>query len=1859
MKDVSGIRIAIDRGGTFTDIHASIPGREDVVLKILSVDPSHYSDAPTEGVRRILEIANGRPYPRDEPIDLRQVEVLRMGTTVGTNALLERKGARSALLITKGFKDLLKIGTQSRPDIFDLSVARPALLYEAVVEIDERITMKSWTENPRKQETASTIEETADLRKGLTGEFVRILKSPDSTTVQSQLLELWAKGYRSLSVVFLHSYLYPQHEQMVGRLAREMGFQVVESSSLQPMIKAVPRGNSATADAYLAPVINAYIQSISKGFKGGLGSAGCRCEFMQSDGGLVDYSKFGGLKSILSGPAGGVVGYAQTTWDNEERKAVIGFDMGGTSTDCSRYAGAYEHVFETTTAGVAIQSPQLNINTVAAGGGSMLFWRDGLFVVGPESAGAHPGPACYRKGGPLAVTDANLFLGRIQAEHFPHIFGPNEDQPLGVDIVTQKFTELASQINKDNQALGRVEFSPEEVALGFLRVADEVMARPIRTLTEARGFQTSDHILASFGGAGGQHACSLARALDISRVVIHKYSSILSAYGLSLADVVHEAQRPAALVYGTETSQEIRRVLNDMTDGVTKQLVDQGANPNRIRHEVYLNMRYEGSTTALMIQKPVDADNWDFLTRFEQRHDAEFGFRFPEKRVLVDDFRVRGSSVSGSPVGQSPFQQLKVVEKDNVARLPVPKEKRPICFDARGRVDTPVYLLTDLDEGARVSGPALILDATLTILVTPKSVATVLNTCLVIDLEPEAKEGEEDVSMASNTLTLSVDPVQLSIFGHRFMSIAEKMGQTLQKTAVSTNIKERLDFSCAIFSPDGGLVANAPHVPVHLGSMQFAVRYQHERWKGQLQEGDVLVSNHPSCGGTHLPDITVITPVFDNSEIVFYVASRGHHADIGGTLPGSMPPNSKYLWEEGAAIEAEKLVSGGVFHDEIVTRLLLQEPAQHPGCSGTRCLSDNLSDLRAQVAANARGINLVGALIKETSLPVVQMYMYAIQDTAERAVRDLLRSIYKDRQGAPLKAIDYMDDGTPIALTITIDGDTGSAVFDMAGTGPQVYGNTNAPVAITHSAIIYSLRCLVASDIPLNQGCLAPVSIKIPPNSILAPGKGASVVGGNVQTSQRIVDVVLKAFGACADSQGCMNNLTFGMGGKVHGDQAGGRKDDTQTAGFGYYETIGGGADPEVFEKRYPCVLREFSIREGSGGTGLHRGGDGIIRDIEFTEPVQVSILSERRTRAPRGAAGGGDGVMGTNLWLIWNIKTRLRETTSLPSPASGAERERQPCSRCRKAGVDCLRAGSGEKQRPVPKSYVHALESQVASLEIFIHKLASSDDQQREQMLKEFVPGESAIPCEVDGTASQLHRGEVDQSMSLARTHAGQLRRTRAGSSAHFYGGTSLFHLHLDGSSIPSVETCSLATTTSPPTMDIVLNQSECHGDIPECSDWPRLGFKYQPHDEVPRRLMVAFFKHQYQYNMCLYREYFLRDYDLCEGRYYSDLLLWAICAVAAVATRESQLCDIFTAQAQLLLYASLDSPNLTLLQALILLGQLEIGRGRASKGWLYCGMAFRLAHEMGLHLDPNNWDDAKELNIEREILRRVYWGAFIVDKQLSLYFGRPPALYPQESDVLGIVRIPYPPDWARLLDTYMAPGTSVTAFEDGIGLVNALTSRAELCPIVHTMITEVFENRRRSNRDNAVVAATVGKIHVSLTKWLAGLPSRLHWNQWTMGQLPPYVYHLHLYFHTIMIILHRPPRQLIKKPALDANSEDVEICYESLGAILRLLRSYSRYYPYEHLPLDFVHTLSTAAGTILMRRHSEDLPWDDAETSRSLDLVLQAMESIQDTWPCMKEIYQGILNARSTAASSMPNMTPAMNFDFFTNDIEIFDTN
>ncbi|KIW43226.1 hypothetical protein, variant 2 [Exophiala oligosperma] len=1249
---------------------------DDIIIKLLSEDPSNYKDAPLEGIRRLMEKFTNKEIPRGEALDTSKIESIRMGTTVATNALLERKGEKMALVVTRGFKDCLEIGNQSRPKIFDLAIRRPDVLYRKVVEVDERVTLEDYAEDPVRNQTKVDAKHedyrNSDLVKGLSGEAVRILQRPEENKIKESLKALYDDGFRSIAVCLMHAYTFPDHEALVGRLAKEIGFQHVSlSHELMPMIKLVPRATSACADAYLTPAIKKYISGFQAGFEGGLGtesvkkeegSKGARCEFMQSDGGLVDVDKFSGLRAILSGPAGGVVGYALTSYDPDTKTPVIGFDMGGTSTDVSRYGqGRYEHVFETTTAGVTIQSPQLDINTVAAGGGSRLFFRNGLFVVGPESAGAHPGPACYRKGGPLTVTDANLFLGRLLPDFFPKIFGKNENEGLDPEASRKLFEELTKDINSQT---GK-DMSADEVAYGFVKIANETMTRPIRSLTEAKGHDTSQHRLATFGGAGGQHAVAIAESLGIRQILVHRYSSVLSAYGMALADVVDESQVPESHVWDLNggNREGLKSKMNDLKERSRKRLRDQGFSDDAIEYEEYLNMRYRGTESALMVIKPsaeeakelYSGDDWAFGAAFVRQHEQEFGFTLPDRDIIIDDVRVRGIGKSFRGMSETADQQLKEIKpKDVVGDKAFSTSK--VYFEG-GRVDTKIYKLEDLDVGTRVKGPAIIADGTQTIIIPPSASALVIETHVVINI------GEEGSSNKANAK--EVDPILLSIFAHRFMAIAEQMGRALQKTSVSTNVKERLDYSCALFDSAGGLVANAPHLPVHLGSMSTCVRTQAEIWKGKLKKGDVIVSNHPEYGGTHLPDITVVTPAFSPSgEIVFYVASRAHHADIGGILPGSMPPHSRELFQEGAAIKSEKLVSEGKFDERRITELLYDEPAQYPDCSGTRCLADNINDLKAQIAANQKGINLISTLIEDYGEDVVQFYMHNIQDNAEQSVRTLLKEVSKRFEGKDLQAVDYMDDGSPICLRITIDGEKGEAVFDFEGTGPEVYGNINAPEAVTYSAIIYCLRCLVDQDIPLNQGCLKPVEVKIPAGCFLSPSEKAAVVGGNVLTSQRVTDVVFKCFEACAASQGDCNNLTFGFGGN--------RKSESEQKGFGYYETIAGGSgagkdwegtsgvhthmtntritDAEVFERRYPVILREFSLRAGSGGSGQHKGGDGVVRDIEFRIPVQVSILSERRVYRPYGLHGGGDAQCGKNIWV--------RKIKKVTSRGSGGEHE-------------------------------------------------------------------------------------------------------------------------------------------------------------------------------------------------------------------------------------------------------------------------------------------------------------------------------------------------------------------------------------------------------------------------------------------------------------------------------------------------------------------------------------------------------------------------------------------------------------------------
>ncbi|XP_036686028.1 5-oxoprolinase isoform X5 [Balaenoptera musculus] len=1098
---------AIDRGGTFTDVFAQCPGGHVRVLKLLSEDPANYVDAPTEGIRRILEQEGGMLLPRDRPLDTSRIAGIRMGTTVATNALLERRGERVALLVTRGFRDLLHVGTQAREDLFDLAVPMPEMLYEEVLEVDERVVLY------RGEPGAGTPV------KGRTGDLLEVQQPVDLGGLRGKLEGLLSRGIRSLAVVLMHSYTWAQHEQQVGALARELGFTHVSlSSEAMPMVRIVPRGHTACADAYLTPTIQRYVQGFRRGFQGQLKDV--QVLFMRSDGGLAPVDSFSGSRAVLSGPAGGVVGYSATTYRVEGGHPVIGFDMGGTSTDVSRYAGEFEHVFEASTAGVTLQAPQLDINTVAAGGGSRLFFR------------------------------------------------------------------------------------------------------PLR---------------------GGARVC---RSPPWPRLLPQRHSGLLSALGLALADVVHEAQEPCSLPYAPETFVQLDQRLSRLEEQCVDALRAQGFPRAQISTESFLHLRYQGTDCALMVsahQHPATACSpraGDFGAGFVERYMREFGFTIPERPVVVDDVRVRGTGHSGLRLEFVPKAQSGPPRVDKMTR----------CYFEGGYQETPVYLLGELGDGHKLQGPCLIIDSNSTILVEPGCQAEVTET------------GDIRISVGAevpSTVGAQLDPIHLSIFSHRFMSIAEQMGRILQRTAISTNIKERLDFSCALFGPDGGLVSNAPHIPVHLGAMQETVQFQIQHLGADLHPGDVLLSNHPSAGGSHLPDLTVITPVFwpGQTRPVFYVASRGHHADIGGITPGSMPPHSTTLQQEGAVFLSFRLVQAGVFQEEAVTEAL-RAPGKIPGCSGTRNLHDNLSDLRAQVAANQKGIQLVGELIGQYGLDVVQAYMGHIQANAELAVRDMLRAFGTSRQarGLPLEvsAEDHMDDGSPIRLRVQINLSQGSAVFDFSGTGPEVFGNLNAPRAITLSALIYCLRCLVGCDIPLNQGCLAPVRVVIPKGSILDPSPEAAVVGGNVLTSQRVVDVILGAFGACAASQGCMNNVTLG------------------NAHMGYYETVAGGAgagpgwhgrsgvhshmtntritDPEILESRYPVILRRFELRLGSGGRGRFRGGDGVIRELLFREEALLSVLTERRAFQPYGLMGGEPGTRGLNLLIRKDGRTvNLGGKTSVP----------------------------------------------------------------------------------------------------------------------------------------------------------------------------------------------------------------------------------------------------------------------------------------------------------------------------------------------------------------------------------------------------------------------------------------------------------------------------------------------------------------------------------------------------------------------------------------------------------------------------------
>jgi 5-oxoprolinase (ATP-hydrolysing) len=1231
------IRFSIDRGGTFTDVYADVPELGLVYTeKLLSVDPAHYPDAPREGIRRILEKHIQTSLPQSSQLGTDSIEWIRMGTTVATNALLERSGADTALVISKGFGDLLFIGDQTRPDLFDLEIRKPEQLYKEVLEIDERVRLIQPDEKP----------DQSDIIVGKSGERFLVLSRPDIITVRKGLQKIFDHGIHSLAVVCMHGYSVYEHEILIGELADEIGFsQISLSHQVMPQVKIVARGDTTLVDAYLSPHIHQYLASFRSGFVDRLKDTPLL--FMQSDGGLTVADHFKGSNAILSGPAGGVVGCGLSTFPETGKRPVIGFDMGGTSTDVSRYNGTYELSQETEIAGVRIQAPQMHIKTVAAGGGSRLFYRNGMMQVGPESAGAHPGPICYRKGGYLSITDANLFLGRLQANYFPHIFGPDENQALDVKAVDKAFRKLAERINIDTARLGLKTKTVEEIALGFLEVGNETMIRPIREISVMRGYDIKEHVLSCFGGAGGQHACAIAAKLGIDTVFIHRHGGILSALGISLAQIVVDRQEAAAEILSQESLPHLEKRLHELEKLVREDFNQQCSNKAAVRVSRFLNLRFQGTDSSIMILMEEDRNP---AKSFREQYKQEYGFLLTGREILVDDVRVR---LTGSePTLPRP---LLIYKKNNKPNTLVN------CYFYEGWLSTPIYLLDEIPANKDFYGPAIIIQDGATILVEPGNNAR------------RNKYGDITIQLEGNRtgkLTTDIDPILLSIFSNLFMSIGEQMGRTLQKTSISTNIKERLDFSCAVFDHHGDLVANAPHIPVHLGAMGEAVKNQIKIHGSSLKKGDVLLSNHPAAGGSHLPDLTVITPVWRQGIIVFYVASRGHHADIGGISPGSMPPFSTTLAEEGAAIQSLKIIDNGIFQEKAILQALTEfaAPDHTPPISAARHVADNLSDIKAQAAANRNGIRLLEEIMDKYGLDVVQAYMGHIQDNAEQAVRTMLKKLCHERDKdteLSLHGEDFLDDGTPIRLTISITAKNGDALFDFRGSGKQLPGNLNCPQAVVRSAILYCLRCLIGEDIPLNQGCLNPITLITDQDSLLSPNDEAAVVGGNVLTSQRITDVIFKAFGAAADSQGCTNNLTFGNN------------------RFGYYETIGGGAgagpgwhgqsgvhthmtntritDPEILERRYPVLLKEFSLRVHSGGKGRYHGGDGLVRHIEALAPLQVSILSERRILAPNGILGGGDGKRGNNTIIRGGRKTDIGGKASISIQAGDSIRIETP----------------------------------------------------------------------------------------------------------------------------------------------------------------------------------------------------------------------------------------------------------------------------------------------------------------------------------------------------------------------------------------------------------------------------------------------------------------------------------------------------------------------------------------------------------------------------------------------------------------------
>lgn len=1157
----------IDRGGTFTDIVGQAPDGTTRTHKLLSDNPERYRDAAVQGIRDLLGLAPGAVIPAE------RIDVVKMGTTVATNALLERKGECTVLVINDGFRDALRIAYQARPKLFDRHIVLPELLYERVVEVPGRLRTDGIEDVP--------LDEAA-ARKGLQAAY--------------------DAGIRACAVVGMHAYRYPQHEQRLAAIARDIGFtQVSASHEVSPLIKLVGRGDTTVVDAYLSPILRRYVDQVA----GELGDV--RLQFMQSNGGLTDARLFQGKDSILSGPAGGIVGAARVS-EAAGFGEIIGFDMGGTSTDVTHYAGAFERTFETQVAGVRMRAPMMEINTVAAGGGSICRFDGAKYRVGPESAGANPGPACYRRGGPLTVTDCNVMLGKLQPHFFPAVFGPEADQPLDKDAVEAAFAAMAQEIR---EATGD-ERSPVEVADGFLRIAVDNMANAIKQISVQKGHDVTQYTLVTFGGAGGQHACKVADALGMTTVLIHPYAGVLSAYGMGLADI--RALREATVEHALDAEglTKAAATLDRLATDATAEMTHQGVDAPEIHRR--LHIKVAGSDTALIVP---EGDAASVRTAFEAAHKQQFGFVMAGKPLVIDAASVE--AVGGGATGEA---AASASIPDHAAALPEPLATVPVYLDGESR-PTPVYDRDALVPGQAVAGPAIIKEATGTNVIEPGWQA-VMNTLGHLVLR-------RVVAMPSRVAVgTTVDPVMLEVFNNLFMSIAEQMGVTLQNTAHSVNIKERLDFSCAVFDREGYLVANAPHMPVHLGSMGASVQHIIAQRHGIMAPGDVFMLNDPYNGGTHLPDVTVITPVFADQAAagdppLFYVASRGHQADIGGITPGSMPPDSRTIDEEGVLIDNVQVVAQGRFlEDELVT--LLTTGARYP----VRNVTQNLGDLKAAMAANEKGVQELRRMVGMFGLDVVEAYMGHVRDNAEEQVRRVLDVL------TPGTFVQKMDNGAEIHAEITIDKVSRSAVIDFTGTSAQQDNNFNAPTAVVRAAVLFVFRSLVEDEIPLNDGCLRPIEIRVPDGSMLAPQPPAAVVAGNVETSLAVTNSLYGALGVLAAAQGTMNNFTFGN------DR------------YQYYETICGGSgagpdfdgtaavhtlmtnsrltDPEVLELRFPVLLERFGIREGSGGAGRHRGGDGAYRHVRFLEPMTAVILANHRVIPPFGMAGGAPGQVGRTL---------------------------------------------------------------------------------------------------------------------------------------------------------------------------------------------------------------------------------------------------------------------------------------------------------------------------------------------------------------------------------------------------------------------------------------------------------------------------------------------------------------------------------------------------------------------------------------------------------------------------------------------------